>query len=179
MKEKTENAKTEMEMTKRDVSTAQELTKCAKNICEWGDMAYAVIHKCLEDPRVEPRQPTEAVWNCYEFPDQETVQLALDYLVSTKRILFVNGEYQMLRKTRFSTGLDRRSCQFQGKDDSDHSSLSASKKKYPFSHVCRYLKVKDSSRRAPTRAESKNVPVKQRCDWIQETLQANNFERQH
>ncbi len=146
MKEKAENAKTEMETTKHDESTAQEPMKRARNIREWSDMAYAVIHECLEDPGVEPRQPTEADWNRYEFPDQETVQLALDYLVSTKRILFVNGEYQMLRKTRFSTGLDRKSRQFQVKDDSDHSSLSASKKKYPFSHVRRYLKVKDSSR---------------------------------
>ncbi len=103
VKEKAENAKTEMEMTKRDVSNAEEPVKRAKNIREWGNQAYAVIHKCLEDPGGKSRQPTEADWIHYKFPDKETVQLALDYLVSIKRILFVNGEYQMLRKTRLST----------------------------------------------------------------------------
>ncbi len=56
VKEKAENAKTETEMTKRDESTTQEPTKRVKNIREWSDRAYAVIHECLEDPGGEPRQ---------------------------------------------------------------------------------------------------------------------------
>ncbi len=73
VKEKAENAKNKTEMTKCDVSNAEELVKRVKNIREWGNQAYAIIHECWEDPGGEPRQPTEADWIRYEFPDQETV----------------------------------------------------------------------------------------------------------
>ncbi len=53
VKEKAENAKTEMEMTKRDMSNAEEPVKWVKNIREWGNQAYAIIHECLEDPRLD------------------------------------------------------------------------------------------------------------------------------
>ncbi len=77
-----------------------------------------------------------------------------------------------------STSLDRKSRQLQKRDGSDNLSLSVSNKKYPFFHVRRYLKVKDESRRAPSRAEAKNVPLKQRCNWICKILQANNFDKE-
>ncbi len=161
MKAKAENVKNEMEMTKCDVSNAEAPTKRLKNIREWSDQVYTIIHECLEDPGKELRQPMEEDWIHYDFLDQETVRLAVDYLVSNRRMLFVNGEYQMLRKTRFSTSLDQKSHQFQKEDDTDNSSLSASNRKYPFSHVCRFLKVKDESRWAPFHAEAENVPLKQ------------------
>ncbi len=65
VKEKVENVETETEMIKHDMSNAEELVKRVKNIHEWGNQAYAVIHECLEDPRGEPRQPTEADWIHY------------------------------------------------------------------------------------------------------------------
>ncbi len=156
-----ENAKNETEMTKCDALNAEALVKRLKNIREWSTQPYAILHECLEDPRGEPRQLTEEDWIHYEFLDKETVQFAVDYLVSNKRILLVNGEYQMLRKTRFSTGLEKKSHQFQRENDTDSSSLSASNRKYPFSHVHHYLKVKDESRCAPLCATADTISLRE------------------
>ncbi len=54
-----ENVKNEMETTKRNASNAEAPVKRLKNIHNWSTPAYAVLHKCLEDPGGEPRQPTE------------------------------------------------------------------------------------------------------------------------
>ncbi len=142
-----ENARNEVEMIKCDTSNTEAPAKRLKNIREWSIQAYAILHECLEDPGREPRQPTEDDWICYEFLDKETVQFAVNYLVANRRILIVDGKYQMLRKTRFSKSLEKKSHQFQREDDTDSSSLSsASNKGYPFSHVRHYLTVKDESR---------------------------------
>ncbi len=114
-----ENAKNEMETIKCNASNAEALAKRLKNIREWSTQAYAILHECLEDPGREPRQPTEEDWIHYKFLDKETVQFTVNYLVSNKRILFVNGKYQMLRRTRFSTSLEKKSNQFQREDDTD------------------------------------------------------------
>ncbi len=59
--------------------------------------------------------------------------------------------------------------------DSESSGLSASKNTYPFNHVCRYLKMKDESRRAPSRKQTSALPINKCCDTIRSTLTANNF----
>ncbi len=62
-----------------------------------------------------------------------------------------------------------------GKEESDGSSQSASRVKYPFSHVHHYLKIKDESRRVPSRREAEAVSMSERCDWIRDILSANNL----
>ncbi len=144
-KAEAENVKDEMEMNQCGTSTAETPAKCTKTLREWAMQAYAILHECLEDPGREPRQLTDEDWVRYEFPDQDTVQCAVDHLIAEKRIFIVNVEYQMPKRTRFSTRLGKKPNQLQEPDEMDSSTLSASNMKYPFSHIRHYLKVKDEN----------------------------------
>ncbi len=166
----------ELEAKVDDVLEPKTMENRAKTIQEWSTRAFAVLHECLDDPGAEPRQPTMEDWNRYDFPSQEVVQSAVDYLVENRRILVVKGKYQMPKKTRFNTRLEKESRQFQSSDETGSSTLSASNMKYPFSHVRRYLRVKDESQRAPTRANADLVSPRERCEWIRDVLTANNFD---
>ncbi len=114
-----ENVKDELETNQCGTSSAETPAKRAKTIREWAMQAYAVLHECLEDPGKESRQPTDEDWVQYGFPDQDIIQRAVDFLITEKRIIVVNGEYQMARKTRYSTNLLKKLNQLQELDEMD------------------------------------------------------------
>ncbi len=137
------------------------------NICELSATAYALFHKCLDDGTGgQSRQLIDDNWVCYGFKDRETVGSAIEYLVTNKRIAVVNGEYAMKYVPKTSSVSSKKLQESYGKEELDSSSQSASKIKYPFSHVHRYLKVKDESRRAPSRREAEAMSMSECCDWI-------------
>ncbi len=130
-----------------DTSKAEMMRSRPMNIRELSATAYALFHECLDDPTGgQSRQLTDDNWVCYGFQDWETIRCAIEYLVTNKRIAVVNGEYAMKYVPKTSSVSSKKLQESYGKEESDSSSQSASKVKYPFSHVHRYLKIKDESR---------------------------------
>ncbi len=131
---------------KCDTSKAETTRSRPMNIRELSAAAFALFHECLDDPMGgQPRQLTDNDWICYGFQDRETIRCATQYLVTSKRIAVVNGEYAMPYVPKTSSVSSKKLQESCGKEESDDSSQSASRVKYPFSHVRHYLKIKDES----------------------------------
>ncbi len=81
---------------KCDTSKAKMPTNQPENVRGWATRPYANMHECLEDPKgLLLQQPMDADWTYFDFPSKEVVQLGIEYLVKNKRIIIVDGEYQM------------------------------------------------------------------------------------
>ncbi len=103
------------------------------------------------------------------------MKLTIKYLVDKKKIVIVYGKFSMPHVTRFGLNLSKRSHQNQKRNESDSSSMSASNVKYPFLHMCHYLRIKDESLQAPSRTDAEAVSIKECCKWIRDVLMNNNF----
>ncbi len=103
------------------------------------------------------------------------MRLTVKYLVDNKKIIIVDGKFCMPSVIRFGSSLSKGSHQSQKRDESDSSSLSASNVKYPFSHMHRYLRIKDKSQQVPSRVDAEAVSIGEHCEWIRDVLINNNF----
>ncbi len=86
----------------------------------------------------------------YGFTSQEVIQNAVQYLIDNNQIVAVDGVFSMPRVAEKGAELQKETNQKLEKIESDNSSLSASKGRYPYSHVQRFLDLKDEELGAPS-----------------------------
>ncbi len=128
----------------RDTSDSKTPTNQPMSIGELADSTYALLHECLDgSTRGLSRQLTDDDWMNHGFTSRETVRCAVQYLVDDQRIVIVDGKFSMPSLPKFGSNWSKSLHQSQSEDESNSSSLSVSKVKYPSCHVQCYLKKKD------------------------------------
>ncbi len=136
---------------KFDIADAEVSVARPKNLAEWATCAYTMLHGCLDDPGgTPPRQPTEEDWANCGFTSQEVIQIAVQHLIDNHRIIAVDGVFSMPRVAEKEAELQKETSQNLEKVESDSSNLSTNKVRYPYSHVQRFLSLKDEKVRAPS-----------------------------